>query len=60
MIIKDKKLTHDEAASLISPMSMDLQDYYKSLYAEVLEIIDNKKKQSLEKMIEDINNLFKE
>jgi len=56
MILKDRKLTQDEADELITPMSLDLTAYYKLLQDDILEILSSDS--TPDEMIEKVNMLL--
>lgn len=56
MILKDRKLTQDEADELITPMSLDLTAYYKLLQDDILDILDSDI--TPDEMIEQVNMLL--
>jgi hypothetical protein len=57
MILKDRKLTQDEADELITPMSLDLTAYYKLLQDDILEILSDENL-TPDEMIEKVNMLL--
>ena len=57
VILKDRKLTQDEADDLITPMSLDLQAYYKLLQNDILEILSDADL-STDEIIEKVNMLL--
>ena len=56
MILKDRKLTQDEADELMTPMSLDLIAFYKLLQDDILDILDSDI--TPDEMIEKVNMLL--
>lgn len=56
MILKDRKLTQDEADELMTPMSLDLIAFYKLLQDDILDILDSDI--TPDEMIEQVNMLL--
>jgi hypothetical protein len=56
MILKDRKLTQDEADELITPMSLDLTAYYKLLQDDILDILSSDS--TPDEIIEKVNMLL--
>lgn len=57
MILKDRKLTQDEADELMTPMSLDLIAFYKMLQDDILDIVSDTEL-TPDEMIEKVNMLL--
>ena len=57
MILKDRKLTQDEADDLMVPMSLDLMAFYKLLQDDILDILSDESL-TLDEIIEKVNMLL--
>lgn len=60
MIIKDRKLTHDEATALQAPMALDLESFFNVLFEDIMNKVSEFSSRQPEEVIAEINRLFSE